>query len=312
MNYAPLCFNGRTYGNRCEAECNGVDVSKATDGECKPTTAPAVPAPQPACPCPKIFAPVCVDGRTFANRCLAECEMINMGRVVEGECAAARPKPSPKPTTKPVPKPTPAPSCICTKELDPVCLLGQDYANPCLAVCANPDTKAPLFKGRCESKASPAPAVKPLPVPVPAPVVLPAAACKCPKHILMPVCVGGKKQYDCLEAALCAGAALGAIRPTTCKTRPTGPGKLPAKKPVSPKPIMSDTAMPVPLPSMPAMPSMPDMSVPRGPWAESMADCVATADYNPVCWYPMGIGFPNLSMARCAGVIESELRKGDC
>jgi hypothetical protein len=55
MIYAPLCFGGKTWGNRCEAECNGVDVSKATDGECKPTTAPA--APKPACPCPKNYAP---------------------------------------------------------------------------------------------------------------------------------------------------------------------------------------------------------------------------------------------------------------
>ncbi|CAD5112315.1 DgyrCDS1541 [Dimorphilus gyrociliatus] len=71
-DYSPVCgSNGKTYGNDCLAECEGISVLRS--GEC------------PTCVCPTILEPVCGDdGKTYSNDCEAAC----FGRTVasKGSC----------------------------------------------------------------------------------------------------------------------------------------------------------------------------------------------------------------------------------
>merc|ERR1712227_1141693 len=76
----PVCCDGKTYGNKCTAECELEETGQCTAGEC----------PKP-CLCTKEYDPVCCDGKTYGNTCTAECELEETGQCTAGECPKLRP-----------------------------------------------------------------------------------------------------------------------------------------------------------------------------------------------------------------------------
>ena len=78
--------------------------------------------PEP-CICTKEYRPVCCEGTTYSNSCVAGCSGCEGG--VKGEC------------------PTP---CLCTKEYRPVCCDGTTYGNSCEARC---DSCTDWTEGEC-------------------------------------------------------------------------------------------------------------------------------------------------------------------
>ncbi len=111
---APVCgVDGKTYKNACEADCARVAI--AYDGSC-----------ESPCGCDLEYNPVCgADGKTYSNRCAADCAGVDI--LSEGECEL---------------------DCICTLEYAPVCGVdGKTYGNRCEADCAGVDI---ITEGECE------------------------------------------------------------------------------------------------------------------------------------------------------------------
>lgn len=67
QKFAPVCANGRQYGNECNARCAGVTVF--SPGACKE---------QKVCSCPATdnYEPVCSGGLIYASSCIAKCHGI--------------------------------------------------------------------------------------------------------------------------------------------------------------------------------------------------------------------------------------------
>ncbi|KAI8476159.1 MAG: hypothetical protein J3K34DRAFT_286570 [Monoraphidium minutum] len=204
--YTPVCgADGNTWGNDCAAKCSGVKVR--FEGECgnpgvnfakdgaKPGTglaaqgvderlrgkaAPAPAAPPPTCRCSREFEPLCgLDGKTYANTCLAKCA--GAAQAYPGACIDA---------------------CkACPSALQPYCGVSKtfgarSYANCCFAKCSGLDARSDvIFSDVCK---------------------MDGCATRCLKKApRAPVCCGGKTYAsECL--AQCKGA--GACVPGTCAT----------------------------------------------------------------------------------------------
>jgi len=78
QDYAPVCCREETYGNACEARCDGFDAeTHCTSGEC-----------ETGCICTRQYVPLCCEEETYGNSCEAECEGFDSDAdCTDGECA---------------------------------------------------------------------------------------------------------------------------------------------------------------------------------------------------------------------------------
>ena len=91
------------------------------------------------CRCPKNLKPVCADGQTFGNACMARCE--GNFKFAKGACSEVSKKLKKKEVK--------AKSCVCPMHWMPVCGVdGKTYGNSCSASCEGVSIKK---QGSCES-----------------------------------------------------------------------------------------------------------------------------------------------------------------
>eukprot|EP00462_Mataza_sp_D1_P023844 CAMPEP_0175133878 /NCGR_PEP_ID=MMETSP0087-20121206/7879_1 /TAXON_ID=136419 /ORGANISM="Unknown Unknown, Strain D1" /LENGTH=456 /DNA_ID=CAMNT_0016416401 /DNA_START=1029 /DNA_END=2395 /DNA_ORIENTATION=- len=130
--FYPVCYNGYTFQNPCEAACNGI-VEGYSTGRCY-QVGKTLQLP-PKCVCPLSFAPVCSLSITFPNECQALC--LGFGAYKQGQCgfvtspaAAAAAAPENQPAG------IPPGACFCAQRDNRVCGSNNvTYLNLCDAHC---------------------------------------------------------------------------------------------------------------------------------------------------------------------------------
>lgn len=93
------------------------------------------------CKCPKNLDPVCANGQTFGNACMARCE--GNSEFQKGACKVIKDKLKKEKTSPKKPA-----VCVCPLHWMPVCGVdGKTYGNSCNANCEKVAIK---HKGACE------------------------------------------------------------------------------------------------------------------------------------------------------------------
>ncbi|KAG6019469.1 hypothetical protein E4U41_003218 [Claviceps citrina] len=100
-------------------------------GSAAPATSIETAASTPTCMCIDLYSPVCANGKTFSNACVARCN--GLSNMTTGKC-------------QPTGASFPALDCICPTLYLPVCGDGRTYGNSCLARCAKVNT---IRAGHC-------------------------------------------------------------------------------------------------------------------------------------------------------------------
>merc|ERR1712130_394046 len=165
MHIDEHCCAGKTYDNKCIADCSGVDIGTCVKGKC-----PEI--------CPLIYKPVCCDGDTEYP---SQCEADNDGATgcKGGEWDKL---------------------CTCHSKWNPICCgknNDKTYGNTCNAVCANEDL-VQCHYGACKEFDS----------------------CDCKKDKKKPVCCEGRDYRNkCL--AKCAGEKCDSCDEGECKDQNT-------------------------------------------------------------------------------------------
>lgn len=108
-DYNPICCDGKQYSNPCNAECDGIskparDQEYCTMGECDKVKEGNVEEKEMGteqkqdaakeekkehekkCACQKIYKPVCCNGVTYSNECMAVCHGISSPVYAQSEC----------------------------------------------------------------------------------------------------------------------------------------------------------------------------------------------------------------------------------
>ncbi|KAI8467507.1 MAG: hypothetical protein J3K34DRAFT_34076 [Monoraphidium minutum] len=313
--------------------CGGNSNNFETEEDCVAVCVGRTPS---GCECGITYDPVCggiaiadaagdpagpPDMRTFDNKCFASCAGAKIAHA--GPCIAEATTRTARGIAKRSLQQRPGSSCICTKELRPVCAGGRTFANACAAGCEGLTT---FTAGECGA----------------APPPRPDCACAL---IYRPVCAspdGGATRKDFPNACVAGCAAAAVVAEGACADAAAGggdskeaalqedpqdlaDGSTPSAPPAAavPKPcacprifrpvcanadqfpnecvakcngVTSFTEGPCPPP-------------PVAPVPKPVPDCVCTANYLPVCGAD-GKTYSNACMARCGGIeVASE---GDC
>ena len=90
-DYNPICCDGKTYSNPCNAECKGIarpakEQEQCSMGECGKLKEENEEEEQKKCACQKIYKPVCCNGTTYSNECMAVCHGIAAPVYAQEEC----------------------------------------------------------------------------------------------------------------------------------------------------------------------------------------------------------------------------------
>lgn len=259
--YYPVCYNGYTFNNPCEAACNGI-IEGYTQGQCYQVG--TVQRKPPPCVCAQNFAPVCSLTITFPNECQAIC--LGFGAYVAGQCGAYS---SPNTlgsaaasafgtTAGQSSLGTPAPgACYCAQVYNPVCVTGNiTLPNLCDAHCKRQNVTANVA---CQATNT--------------------TVNNCGCKLLQEICANGKTLKSPCEAE-CYGFpayTLGACNPNaTFPTTATNYNYY--TTPVPPQTVFTN------------VPIQPD---------NPACNCART--YQPVCSSAKQVSYNNACQATCAG-----------